>query len=128
MRLEPVGDAVALPGRFVETPERREHIGHARRIPVAGGCVLRAELIGLQFEVAAVFQKQDSERLLSELAEWTGGRHEDAEGDKTDGSANRACVLLCGVPRGDVRGLVTEDAGKLRLVVEERQDPPRDVD
>ena len=40
----------------------------------------------------------------------------------------RARVLLRRVPRGDVRDLMAQHAGQLRLVVEIRQDAARDVD
>ena len=47
MRLEPVRHALARPRRLVETSERRQHLGHARGIPVRACRVADAELIGL---------------------------------------------------------------------------------
>ena len=94
----------------------------------ADGFVSRAELIGLQFVVAAVLQEQQAERLLRDLTERPRRGHEHTKRPERDHAADRPRVLPHRMPRGDVADLVAEHAGQFGLVVEKRQDAARDVD
>ena len=88
--------------------------------PVLRG-VLHAQPVGLQFVVTSVLEEQHAECGLGEALERPRLGHEDAEQRQADAGARRLRVLLRRMARGDVADLVTEHAGELRFVVEERR-------
>ena len=99
-----------------------------RGIPSGLGRVLHAQPVGLQLVVASVLQEEHAQRGLGGALQRPRLGNEDAEQRETDAGARRLRVLLRRVARRDVTDLVAEHAGKLRLVVEKRQDAARHVD
>src|SRR4029450_13811691 len=127
MGRQPVRNSFRI-GSLFEATERREKGGYSRRIPSPASFVSGAQLIRLQFIVAAELKRHDCESLLGQLSEWTPSGHEDAQRDQSQLATDGARVLLRRMTGRHVTDFVANYPRKLRLAIEERKNAARDVD
>src|SRR5437867_1971980 len=127
VRCEPLRHAAAAL-RLAHAIEHLEHVRHLAGIVVAATQVAETQLVRLALGVARVLEEQDAEGLAREPCELL----ELGACDRADGETELRELLLAqladGVPGGDVTDLVPYDAGELRLGIQVREDPARDVD
>ena len=128
MRREPVGHTLAAAAGLVEPRERVQHARHARGIPSRARRVLTPRRSACSSSSRPYFRKSTPSAVSATPLKRPRLRHEDTEEGEADACARRLRVLLRGVTRRHVADFVTEHAGQLRLVVEERQDAARQVD
>ena len=127
MRLQPIRRPVAI-GDLINPRQRREKHRDLGGIPSARGRIFRAERVGLQLVLTAVFQEHGAETSLGKLAERPNLRHEDAADEHAHGCDRRPRILLRGMARGHVPDFMPEHTGQLGLIVQIRQNAARDVD
>ena len=127
VRLQPIRRPVAI-GDLINPRQRREKHRDLGGIPSARGRIFRAERVGLQLVLTAVFQEHGAETGLGKLAERPNLRHEDAADEHAHGCDRRPRILLRGMARGHVPDFMPEHAGQLGLIVQIRQNAARDVD
>ena len=130
---EPVGCAAPI-GRVGNAAEGRQHVRDAARMPAGGRGVLRAKPVRLPLVVPAELQEQHAQTLrrgAGHVGLAVAGAHrrnEDLSQNQAHLRTGGPAVGLHGVTRGHVADLVTDHAGQLRLVVEVRHQPARQVD
>ena len=125
---QPVGHAFAVACGLVQPAQCRQHPRNTFRIPSTARLIPHAQPVCLQLVVAAILQEKQPQCLFRDLSERACRRDKDAETTEKERSTNCARVLSHRVPRRDVPDLVPEHTGKLRFVIQKRQDPARDVD
>ena len=107
--------------------QRRQHVDHGARVVTCPRDELGAQVIRLEFRVAAIATDDRSARHVGEI-----GKRRDAgenRGGRTRKPRHRRFLFLgLEMLRGDVADLVAEHCGELRFILHVGQDAARNVD